>query len=186
MALPRKKTRIDFQQAHVRRSLPAKLEEYLEANGYVLRSMSAMAQWAVAAQAELIYPLTAADLKESCGAEADRLIRDCLDANFTLMEDGTFQRGDVRLYVQTVGARDAVREARLTERKERASEEHVYDKIDEMNQALQEEARGLARVEPGLHGGGSVPSLRDHASGGVAELNRTRNMASALAGQQEE
>jgi hypothetical protein len=186
MALPRKRTKIDFQHAHIRRSLPAKLEEYLEADGYVVRSMSAMAQWAVAAQAELIYPLTAQDLKESCGKEADGLIRDCLDANFTLMEDGTFQRGDVRLYVQTREARDAVRAARFEERLERASEEHVYDKIDEMNQTLNAEARGMARVEPGLHGGGHVPNISDHASGGVEELNRTRKMASVLAGQTEE
>lgn len=186
MALPRKRTKIDFQHAHVRRSLPAHLEEYLEANGYVLRSMSAMAQWAVAAQAELIYPLTKQDLEESCGEDAEKLVRDCLVANFTLMEDGTFQRGDVRLYVQTREARDAVREARFLERMERESEEHVFDKIDEMNQTLNAEAKGLARVEPGLHGGGQIPNISDHASGGVEELNRTRKMATALAGQQEE
>lgn len=186
MALPRKKTKIDFQHAHIRRSLPPHLEEYLEANGYCLRSMSAMSQWAVAAQAELIYPLTKQDLEESCGSDAKKLVRDCLDANFTLMEDGTFQRGDVRLYVQTIEARDAVREARFLERMERESEEHVYDKIEEMNSTLNAEAKGLARVEPGLHGGGQIPGISDHASGGVDELNRTRKMASALAGQTEE
>jgi len=186
MALPKKNTKIDFRHAHERRSLPPLTEQYLNDNGYVLRPMSAASQWAVAAQAEHIYQLRKGDLEESAPKEAAELVRDIEMANYLLQPDGTFQRGDVRLYVQTIQARDAVREARLMERASRLSEEHVHDKIDEMNQQLNEEARGLAKVAPGLHGSGHIPEVGDHASGGIAELNRTRDLAEAMAGQTEE
>lgn len=186
MALPKKNTKIDFRHAHERRSLPALLEQYLTDNDYVLRAMSAASQWAVAAQAELIYPLRKEDLEESAPEEAKELCHDIAMSNYSLQPDGTFQRGDVRLYVQSRAARDAVREARLMERTMRLSEEHVHDKIDEMNKQLNEEARGMAKVAPGLHGSGHIPEVSDHASGGVAELNRTRDLAEAMAGQTEE
>ena len=109
------------------------------------------------------------------GITVQALLDDITHGAFAQEEDGTFHRGDLMLYVQGKEMRQQIRDVKEIERIERESEEHVFEQIEEYNSHLHTEARGLAHVAPGVAGTGQgFGPISGHASGGLAELNRTK------------
>ena len=184
MPLPPKTVEVDRAAAHNMRTIPPKFEEWLAAQGYCVRLMSNDDGMAALMASEECRPFRVEDLpdpakvkegaKEETGKLRAELLRDLLDSLFTQKEEGTFERGDVRIFVQGVEIRDASWQRQLEEMREQESIEAVYGQIDGMNEELTKHEQG--GVVPGYVQPTNVANVSAHASGGRAELARNLSM----------
>ena len=184
MSLPDKTVEMTYRQAHLVRDLPAKLEQWLNDDGYVLRVLSSDDGMSSILSPEQCYPLHEDHLSKEPKMKK-LLLQDLRSRQFVKREDGTFQRGDVQLYVQARTARDRMREIRATERAQAESVEAVYEQVNDMNQTIAGESKG--GVVPGYVTAdpSKVPSsipppevapVGAHASGGSNEVARSMSL----------
>ena len=153
-------------------------------NGYVIRVLSKDDGMASILSPEQCAPL----LKENL--PKDKKIREVLLADMAARQflekpDGTFERGDVRLYVQSRSARDQMRKIRGEEARRQESVEAVYEQVSDMNTQLAGEAKGgvvpgfvtadPAHVPPNIPQPDVAP-VGAHASGGADEVARSQSL----------
>lgn len=133
-----------MQSPHLQKSLPDKLEGWLEERGFVIRIMSSNGSWASQMSAEGCYPLTERTFADADSERADEIRAD-LAANFFIEQpDGTWHRSDQQLYVQSKEERDAWREFRKAEQEAAGSTAAIYEQAQEWNREL----GGLGGVDP--------------------------------------
>ena len=184
MPLPSKTVEMTYRASHLVRTLPAKLEMWMNENGYVIRLLSKDDGMASILSPEQCNPLHHDDLPKDAKLRK-LLLGDIRGAQFVEKPDGTFERGDVRLYVQTLAARDHMREIRKLDREKQESVEAVYEQVDDMNQQLAGESKG--GVVPGFVTAdpnkvpANIPSpavapVGAHASGGSKEVARSMSL----------
>ncbi len=184
MALPNKALEVSSGRVHEMRTTPPKLERWLEDQGYCLRLMSNDDGMASLVAADECRPLRIEDLPDPTGVpEAEKqqveallkeLLVDVRNALFEQKPEGTFERGDIRLFVQGLDVRQACWDRTLKEMREQESVETVYGQIEEMNETLAGHAQG--GVVPGWVQPTSVAPAGAHASGGQRELSRNLSL----------
>lgn len=182
--LPPKTVEVDRVASHNMRTIPPRFEAWLADEGYCVRLMSNDDGMAALMAAEECRPFRVEDLPdpkkvdddqaEATGKLRDELRRDLLDSLFDQKEEGTFERGDVRIFVQGIAVRDASWERQLAEMREQESIEAVYGQIGDMNEQLEKHQQG--GVVPGRVHAANVQPVAAHASGGRQELQRNLSM----------
>lgn len=186
MALPPKTLEVDFRQSHQIRDLPKKLERWADDQGYVIRLLSRMDGMASILGPEQCNPLREADLPDEVREE---VVGDITTSMFEKKDDGTFERGDCRLYIQSKNARDHMREIRAAERAHQESTEAIYEQVGDMNTELAAQSQGgvtpgfvtadPSKAHPNLPAPNAAP-VGAHASGGQRELKRSQSLMERL------
>ena len=188
MSLPAKSIQVDYRSYHLVRDTPQKLEGWLADNGYCLRLMSSLDGMATMVAPEQCAPLRRDALPEDKKLR-EELLRDIGRVGFDEKPEGTFERGDIRLFVQSITARNQMREIRAKERAVQESTETVYEQVEEWNSQIATDSKGgvapgYVTADPSQVPSGMpaphVGAVGDHARGGQEELARNLSLGEKL------